>query len=87
MLSSRQWATSSLALAVASPDHETHLVRSDHRIAIRIAGIPGKSTRLGIEHILGYSPQARGRSERANRALQERLRVLVRRHLNGQTSV
>jgi hypothetical protein len=26
--------------------------------------------RLGIEHILGYSPQARGRSERANRTLQ-----------------
>jgi hypothetical protein len=23
--------------------------------------------RLGIDHILGYSPQARGRSERANR--------------------
>src|SRR5436309_8165683 len=30
-------------------------------------------TRLGIEHILGYSPQARGRSERANRTLQDRL--------------
>src|SRR5437899_3744316 len=29
--------------------------------------------RLGIEHILGYSPQARGRSERANRTLQDRL--------------
>ncbi len=29
--------------------------------------------RLGIEHILGYSPQARGRSERANRTLQGRL--------------
>jgi hypothetical protein len=28
---------------------------------------------LGIEHILGYSPQARGRSERMNRTLQERL--------------
>jgi len=59
----------------------------DHRIAIQIADIPRKSTRLGIEHILGYSPQARGRSERANRTLQERLRVLVRRHLNGQPSV
>ena len=31
------------------------------------------SARLGIEHILGYSPQARGRSERANRTLQGRL--------------
>lgn len=28
---------------------------------------------LGVEHILGYSPQARGRSERANRTLQDRL--------------
>ena len=29
--------------------------------------------RLGIEHILGFSPQARGRSERVNRTLQDRL--------------
>ncbi|HWX25616.1 MAG TPA: ISNCY family transposase [Vicinamibacteria bacterium] len=29
--------------------------------------------RLGIEHIPSYSPQARGRSERANRTLQDRL--------------
>lgn len=29
--------------------------------------------RLGIEHILAYSPQARGRSERVNRTLQGRL--------------
>jgi transposase len=29
--------------------------------------------RLGIEHVLGYSPQARGRSERVNRTLQDRL--------------
>src|SRR6185503_20737724 len=28
---------------------------------------------LGIEHILGYSPQARGRSERMNGTLQGRL--------------
>ena len=28
---------------------------------------------LGIEHILGYSPQARGRSEHVNRTLQDRL--------------
>ena len=28
---------------------------------------------LGVEHILGYSPQARGRSERMNRTLQDRL--------------
>ncbi|HEV2105559.1 MAG TPA: ISNCY family transposase [Candidatus Eisenbacteria bacterium] len=30
-------------------------------------------TRLGVEHILAYSPQARGRSERLNRTLQDRL--------------
>jgi hypothetical protein len=29
--------------------------------------------RLGIKHILGYSPAARGRSERVNRTLQDRL--------------
>ena len=29
--------------------------------------------RLGIEHIVAYSPQARGRSERVNRTLQDRL--------------
>jgi hypothetical protein len=29
--------------------------------------------RLGVEHILGHSPQARGRSERVNRTLQDRL--------------
>jgi len=29
--------------------------------------------RLGVEHIPAYSPQARGRSERANRTLQDRL--------------
>jgi transposase len=35
--------------------------------------------RLGIEHILGHSPQARGRSERANRTLQDRLVNELRR--------
>ena len=43
--------------------------------------------RLGIEHILGYSPQARGRSERVNRTLQDRLvnelRVAAIRTLPG----
>src|SRR5262245_21958091 len=34
---------------------------------------------LGIEHILGYSPQARGRSERVNRTLQDRLVTELRR--------
>ena len=38
------------------------------------AGQVGRAlARLGVEHILGYSPQARGRSERANRTLQGRL--------------
>jgi transposase len=40
-------------------DHLTHVGRALHR--------------LGIEHILSYSPQARGRSERLNRTLQDRL--------------
>jgi transposase len=33
----------------------------------------GGLARLGVEHILAYSPQARGRSERLNRTLQDRL--------------
>jgi len=36
--------------------------------------------RLGVEHILAYSPQARGRSERANRTLQDRLVQELRVH-------
>lgn len=36
--------------------------------------------RLGIEHILAFSPQARGRSERANRTLQDRLVNELRAH-------
>ena len=41
--------------------------------------------RLGIEHILGYSPQARGRSERVNRTRQDRLVNELR--LAGVTTV
>src|SRR5437879_3790061 len=41
--------------------------------------------RLGIDHILGYSPPARGRSERANRPLQGRLANELR--LAGITTV
>jgi hypothetical protein len=37
--------------------------------------------RLGVEHILAYSPQARGRSERVNRTLQDRL--VKELHLHG----
>jgi transposase len=40
---------------------------------------------LGIEHILGYSPAARGRSERVNRTLQDRLVNELR--LAGLTTV
>ena len=39
----------------------------------RLTQVGRALTRLGIEHILGYSPQARGRSERANGTLQGRL--------------
>jgi hypothetical protein len=39
----------------------------------RLTQVGRALARLGIEHILGYSPQARGRSERANRTLQDRL--------------
>jgi len=41
--------------------------------------------RLGIEHIPAYSPQARGRSERMNRTLQDRLVSELRAH--GITTV
>jgi transposase len=41
------------------PTHPTQVGRALHQ--------------LGIEHILSYSPQARGRSERVNRTLQDRL--------------
>ena len=36
--------------------------------------------RLGVEHILAFSPQARGRGERANRTLQDRLVQELRAH-------
>jgi transposase len=39
----------------------------------RLTQVGRALARLGIEHILGYSPQARGRSERANRTVQGRL--------------
>ena len=41
--------------------------------ARRLTHVGRALARLGIEHILGYSPQARGRSERVNRTLQDRL--------------
>lgn len=39
----------------------------------RITQVGRALHRLGIQHILAYSPQARGRSERVNRTLQDRL--------------
>jgi len=39
----------------------------------RLTQVARALRRLGIEHILAYSPQARGRSERVNRTLQDRL--------------
>lgn len=39
----------------------------------RLTQVGRALARLGIEHIVGYSPQARGRSERANRTVQGRL--------------
>ena len=39
----------------------------------RLTQVGRALARLGIEHIIGFSPQARGRSERANGTLQGRL--------------
>lgn len=39
----------------------------------RLTQVGRALARLGVEHILGFSPQARGRSERVNRTLQDRL--------------
>jgi transposase len=39
----------------------------------RLTQVGRALARLGIDHILGFSPQARGRSERVNRTLQDRL--------------
>ena len=40
---------------------------------MRLTQVGRALKRLGVEHILAYSPQARGRSERVNRTLQGRL--------------
>src|SRR5262245_43379602 len=39
----------------------------------RLTQVGRALARLGIEHIISFSPQARGRSERMNRTLQDRL--------------
>ena len=46
----------------------------------RLTQVDRALKRLGIEHILAYSPQARGRSERVNRTLQDRLVNELRLH-------
>ena len=51
----------------------------------RLTQVGRALARLGIEHILGYSPAARGRSERVNRTLQDRLVNELR--LAGLTTV
>src|SRR5215510_3009799 len=50
-----------------------HTPTSGTHTRSRLTQVGRALRRLGIEHILGYSPQARGRSERANRTLQDRL--------------
>ena len=45
--------------------------RADEQLTVTQVG--RALVRLGVEHILAYSPQARGRSERVNRTLQDRL--------------
>jgi transposase len=57
--------------------------RASWAVCTRKAGTPDEKQlvtqvgraleRLGVEHILAYSPQARGRSERVHRTLQDRL--------------
>lgn len=53
----------------------------------RLTQVGRMLARLGVEHIPAYSPQARGRSERLNRTLQDRLinelRVAGIRSVNG----
>lgn len=46
----------------------------------RLTQIGRVLARLGVEHIPSYSPQARGRSERLNRTLQDRLISELRLH-------
>jgi len=52
----------------------THSVRAGQPVdRTRRTQVGRALHQLGVEHILAYSPQARGRSERANRTLQDRL--------------
>ncbi|TMQ52529.1 MAG: ISNCY family transposase [Candidatus Eisenbacteria bacterium] len=55
-------------------------VRNEPVDRTKITQVGRALKRLGIEHILAYSPQARGRSERVNRTLQDRLVNELRIH-------
>jgi transposase len=52
----------------------THTARAGQRVdRSRLTQVGRALQQLGVEHIMAYSPQARGRSERVNRTLQDRL--------------
>jgi hypothetical protein len=52
----------------------THTLRAGQLVdRTRLTQVGRALHQLGVEHIMAYSPQARGRSERANRTLQDRL--------------
>ena len=55
-------------------------VRNEPIDRTKITQVGRALKRLGVEHILAYSPQARGRSERVNRTLQDRLVNEMRLH-------
>jgi len=55
-------------------------VRNEPVDRTKITQVGRALKRLGVEHILAYSPQARGRSERVNRTLQDRLVNEMRLH-------
>ena len=50
----------------------------------RVTQVGRALTRLGVAHIPAYSPQARGRSERVNRTLQDRLVNELRVAVSGK---
>ncbi len=63
-----------LALYTDRAGWAAHTPRAGGRVSRRHLTQVGRALRqLGIEHILAYSPQARGRGERVNRTLQDRL--------------
>jgi hypothetical protein len=52
----------------------THTARAGQSVdRSRLTQVGRALHQLGVEHIMAYSPQARGRSERVNRTLQDRL--------------